>query len=577
MREPSEPSARLRPSAALALFAAGFAWLLICSAHRFTTALHYAYLGGFEIIHGRLPYRDFEFLTGPALIFLQALWFKLTGTTSYLWGYASHAAVLNGLAAVMTARLALERTGEERPSLAAGALTCVWFYSVFMAVPWYDHEAHFFLIAALWLLRARRSAGARFAAGLLGATSFFCKQSHGAFGLIFLCLYLLVAEGWGAAAAFTAGGTAGVAAWALGCASIAGLAPFYHDFVYLPLHSGRVSFTHEPRFWVLGLPAMLVLFAAKPLKPYRVFLPALALSAAAIAVQSPLFLIFLAPLALWPGLPSTEERALVLALMLIQLDGRLTSNNEIKIYWPFLGVFFALAYRALPKQPVLRRCLWACWAFMMLWGARLSYLHKVKSPFPGSTVLAAGLLALLAYLLRGVRHFKLAVAGLLLISAGLLMRAEVSYVSHLHDPAFMAGYEATRPSRSIDEPALRGVTMTEGDARGLEAALPALRALPPERKPVFSYCECDVIYPLTGQPLPPVWWFDPTSTFKPGDGTEDRVIDFLVKGHYGTFIWCPVYSSLMEMPKLERWLKDHTKFEKDHGGYRFYEIEKTGR
>jgi hypothetical protein len=595
MPAPSEPAERLRPSSALALFSAGCAFLMLCSAHRFTTALHYAYLGGFEIIHGRLPYRDFSFLTGPAMIFLQALWFKVTGTTSYLWGYATHAAVLNGLAAVMVAGLAVERTGRERVSLAAGALTSVWFYSVFMAVPWYDHEAHFFLIAALWLMRRSQNGGGRFAAGLLASTSFFCKQSHGAFGLIFLCLYLFVSEGWGAAAAFTAGGTAGVAAWSLGCASIAGWAPFYHDFLYLPLHSGRVSFTHEARFWVLSLPAMLVLLVAPSLKPYRVFAPAVALSAAAIVLQSPLYLVFLAPLALWPWLETVEERALTLALVLIQLDGRLTSNNEIKIYWPFLGVFFALAYRTMDRATaralqsralqrakpvsefVLRRCLWSCWLFMMLWGIRLSYLHKVNSPFPGSTFLAALLFLALAFCLRPERRLWRFTAGFLLISCGLLTRSEWAYLRHLRDPVFMAGYDATKPSRTIDEPVLRGVTMTEGDARGLEAALPALRALPPERKPVFSYCECDILYPLINQPLPPFWWFDPTSTFKPGDGTEEKVISFLEKDHYGTFIWCPVYSSLMEMPKLEQWLKDHTKFEHDYAGYRFYEIEKTHR
>jgi hypothetical protein len=551
------------------LFLAGVVWLYVCGLHRFTTGLHYAYIGGWEIVHGRLPYRDFEFLTGPALIFIQALFFKLLGT-SYAVGYVSHAALLNGLAAALIYDI-MERRLEDRRAAALGAsLTVFWYYAVFMAVPWYDHEAHFFILAALWALERRKDPAGRFVAGLLAATSFFCKQSHGAFGLIYLCLYLWTAEGFPAAAQFTAGGTAGVAGWALGCASIAGWAPFYHDFFYLPLHSGRVGFTHSAAFKALFAGLLGGALAWRPLRPYRLFAAPIAFSLAALAVQSPLYLVFLLPLFLWRDLAAVEERALILALVLIQLDGRLTSNNEIKVYWPFLGIFFAYASALLP-----RRLASICWAFLLLWGARVSYFHKIRSLFPGTTFLFALLaLALAVWALRE-RKKPLAAVVLLAASGALLLRGARTYRAHLADPGAVADYELTRPSRSIDEPALRHVTMTESDARGVTAALAAIRALPPERKPVFLYCECDILYPLIGQPLPPFWWFDPTSTYKPGDGTEDRIIDFLRKDGYGTWVWCPPNTALMEMPKLERWLKDNTKFEHDYDGYRFYEIEKA--
>jgi hypothetical protein len=566
----------------LALFCAGAAFLYACSLHRFTWALHYVYIGGMEVAEGRLPFRDFGYMAGALPLFIQAAFFKLLGP-GYASSYVLHAALLNGLAVVMTADVVLRRTGQALWAAAAGAVCCVWFYALFMAVPWYDHEAHFFLIASVWVLHRWSSSASVVLAGGVAAFSFYCKQSHGAFGLIFLCLYVWTARGFRAAVAYTVGGTAVVLGIAGVFSTFAGWRPFYHDFIYLPTHSERVYFTKQPLFWALGAPLAAILLWAERLKPWRLFAVPLALSAAAVAVVSWQYLVFLLPLALWPWLSSVEERALVLALALIQLDGRLTSHNEIKVYWPFLGLFVAAAAAALarlgefPLAALGRRWLWTSWAFLVLWGVRLSYLHKVRSLFPGTTALAAGLLAALAaWTLREralARRPRLLAAGLLLLgSGGLAARCASVYARRLDDPAKVRDLEETRAARRIQEPVLRGVEMAEPEARGVEAVLPKLRALPPESRPVFLYGECDLFYPLIGQPLPRHWWFDPTFSFVPGEAADRAIIDMLEGGRYRTLVFCPGFAEFAEMPGVNRWLAERAEPAGTLEGFRFLRI-----
>jgi hypothetical protein len=565
--------------AAFGLFVLGFAYLYAASLHRFTPALQYSWVAGVEILHGRHPYRDYHFLIGPAVPYIQALFFKLLGV-SYALGYVSHAALFNGLACAMTLAVVWLRTRRLDWAAAAGALPIVWFYAVFMATPWYDHEAHAFILASVLVLQWRKTDGWRAVAGALAAVSFFCKQSHGAFGLIFLCFYCLIAWGWRAAAAFTVGGTAGVLAGTAAMAGVVGWDNFWRGFVVVPLTSGRTAFTKLTSFRLLGAGFTALLAWRGGLKPMTLLALPLGFGLAGIAVQSSLYFVFLLPLLLWPWLESDEERALVLSLCLVSLWGRLTSNNEIKVFQPFLGVFFGALCAAIPRMRLRNEALawrwtWSLWGLLMAWGLRVSYGHKIHDPFPGTKMLFAFFALALVWGLSVDKDkrwwFRGAAAVLTAASFVLQLRVHQTYNRNAADPEYMERFAATKPSRSIDVEGLRRVTMTEPDAAGLERLIPDLRALPESRKPFYAYLECDMLYSLAGQPLPAFWWYDPTSTFRPGDGTEDKLIEEL-RTKYKTFVWCPPYASVDGMPKLTQWINEHTTLEKAYGPYRLHEI-----
>ncbi len=135
--------------------------------------------GGFRVLSGQVPYRDFLIPFGPVPFLLQGLFFAFFGVN---WpAYLAHAAVINGAAAFITWWL-VRGVAAEHPSVRVIALlsagtTAVWFYPP-MGVPFFEQTAFFLHLCGLAALQSRRR-GSAAVAGVLFALVLLSKQNAG--------------------------------------------------------------------------------------------------------------------------------------------------------------------------------------------------------------------------------------------------------------------------------------------------------------------------------------------------------------------------------------------------------------
>ncbi len=135
--------------------------------------------GGFRVLSGQVPYRDFLIPFGPISFLLQAVFFALFGVN---WpAYLAHAAVLNAGAALMTWWL-VRGVSPGHPSVRfiavlAAATTSAWFYPP-VGVPFFEQTAFFFQLCALAALQSPRR-GSAAGAGALVALACLSKQNAG--------------------------------------------------------------------------------------------------------------------------------------------------------------------------------------------------------------------------------------------------------------------------------------------------------------------------------------------------------------------------------------------------------------
>lgn len=146
--------------------------------------------GGYRVLIGQVPYRDFVMPAGPVAFWVQALFFSLLGVNYY--AYIFNAAFLNVLASLFAVGVTrLLFPGRRAVSYGAGFLTAAWFYSPF-GTPYFEQTAFFFCFLALYilLLAIVKSSERPFLrtsllalAGLTALTAFLSKQNAGLFFL----------------------------------------------------------------------------------------------------------------------------------------------------------------------------------------------------------------------------------------------------------------------------------------------------------------------------------------------------------------------------------------------------------
>jgi len=111
--------------------------------------------GGWRILSGQVPFRDYHAPNGFVPAVMQAAWFAVFGVNWF--AYCLHAAVLNGLFAVLVARL-LVRLGLNLPAAVVyGALSALVFVPP-MGVPYMDQYAFFFSFLGIALAVCARGA-----------------------------------------------------------------------------------------------------------------------------------------------------------------------------------------------------------------------------------------------------------------------------------------------------------------------------------------------------------------------------------------------------------------------------------
>lgn len=143
--------------------------------------------GGWRILCGQVPMRDYVAPNGFPVHALQALFFAVFGVSWF--AYCLHAALINGLAVLLVDRL-LTLLGLEHMWSSVFALCTAFVFTPPFGVPYMDTHAFFFSLAALVAaLAAVRCAGERarawsaFATGPLLALAFLSKQIPAVFFL----------------------------------------------------------------------------------------------------------------------------------------------------------------------------------------------------------------------------------------------------------------------------------------------------------------------------------------------------------------------------------------------------------
>ncbi len=152
--------------------------------------------GGYRILKGQIPYKDFICPFGPVVFLIQALFFKFFGVTYF--SYIFSAALFNVFAAILSVFMfRLLFPGEKFLSYISGLLTAVWFYPP-IGTLYTEQTAFFFSLAAVTLILKALSAQnlclagnnfVMFASGALALVALLTKQNV---GLFILPLYFLL-------------------------------------------------------------------------------------------------------------------------------------------------------------------------------------------------------------------------------------------------------------------------------------------------------------------------------------------------------------------------------------------------
>ena len=140
--------------------------------------------GGWRILLGQVPYRDFYMPFGPVTFYLQAFFFTLFGVN--FTATVISAATMNLLATAVVMRiLNVQYPGYRAAELAGGVLTAVAFQAIFGTL-WLEQTAWFFSLVSLWLcfeaaptIAATRRAGLLFLSGVAVVAAVLSKQNVG--------------------------------------------------------------------------------------------------------------------------------------------------------------------------------------------------------------------------------------------------------------------------------------------------------------------------------------------------------------------------------------------------------------
>jgi hypothetical protein len=233
----------------IAVFAGWFNW---AAGHRglFLYDVSIIFDGGWRVLQGQVPYRDYFTAHAPGAYFYEALIFRLFGVTYSSMVLA--ACILNIGAALLAVRIVDKLTGGF--GWLAGITTAIWFQPItgFLQI---EQCAFFFDIVTLGLLveaGTRMGAGQmllRCGSGVALAYAVLCKQNAGGLFVPFAGLALLVfpfvrmKDRFLAFLSFVAGGVVCTAAFAAWLFTFSNPSLFWHHAVDLPLRfgSGRMS------------------------------------------------------------------------------------------------------------------------------------------------------------------------------------------------------------------------------------------------------------------------------------------------------------------------------------------------
>jgi len=154
--------------------------------------------GGYRILTGQIPFRDFTLSNAITPIFIQALFFKLFGMNWFV--YCLHAAVFNGLFCVMVFFFIRLFGGTLLLSFFYALLSGVVFYPPF-GIPVQDQHAYFFTFLLIFLaclsIKVSKPLVKQFiffSLPLVTVIAFLSKQIPTIFGAALVCAIVVIAE-----------------------------------------------------------------------------------------------------------------------------------------------------------------------------------------------------------------------------------------------------------------------------------------------------------------------------------------------------------------------------------------------
>ena len=413
--------------------------------------------GGYRMLRGQVPYRDFVMPVGPLAFLIQVPFFALLGVNNY--AHLLHSAVVNAAAALLAVSCVKRLFPEALvPAYLAGLVTAAWFYPIF-GTPAFDQTALFFHLCALVLLLRALDPRATLAPAVLsGAASglaFFSKQNAGALSVACLSLLIVAAAGSRRGALllrFAAGLAACGALFMLWLLVFSEPAAFVRHFLALPLAEGarRVGSAQFQAGMLHDLKSSLATLALVLLGPF--------LSLAGLACH-----------------------ALVRALPPRALLGFRVSLSLALVQWGFIRVTSNLPDNAFGMAGL---------ASVL---ALLAALECVP-PFPRRGLLASALVALVALPLAGAGRA--------------LARSRV-----VHDYWFPIHYRNAPVSRAL-APARWSAPADDPRAIRVEDVDALVDYLRARATPFFAFPDFVALYGLAGaMPPQPLVWFHQGLTY----------------------------------------------------------------
>ena len=488
--------------------------------------------GGYRVLGGQVPFRDFVAPVGPVSFWLQGALFAFFGVG---WrGYVASAGLLDAVAAVLAFRLVRRSyPGERWAPLLAAVGTGVWFLPP-SGTPWLDAVAFLLVLLALEA-GLRGGAPATAACGALTVAAFLTRQNAGLAGLPVLFATAIAVFSarripdptrrflqW--TGAFALGAAAASAVFLIWLALAAEPGLFVRHVLEIPAEAGWERLAERPGRFVVTL-----LTGAGP-RPLRGLL-LLSVLPAPVALLAPHRRRRLVPIALTGGLFLTQNLFLA------------TSNNQPEISLPFAGLLLALGGR-------------------LAWGlARETGKEGAGTgERSGSRLLPRAVAATVALATVGLVATGVDTALSRRVHEGIGPKArfpgtlQVDRLEALRwgrPTVLREGWEGRRGGPS---------TGTEVAATDVERLVELLRR---RGEPFFVFPDWTLLYGVLGLPSPqPLLWFHPGLTYpRGGDAGLDRWIVAELEDHGVTTVvleevsWLGTERRLNDFPRLRSWLQ----------------------
>jgi len=150
------------------------------------------YNGGYRVLNGYIPFKDYWLITGPLLDYLNAFFFTVLGVS---WkSYIFHSSLFNSLIALSTYLIFLDFKLNKLYSFLYAALFSLLMYPV-VGTPFVDHHSTIFVILAFYALIIsikKNNFFAWFIIPFLLCLAFLSKQTPSAYALILIFIIVII-------------------------------------------------------------------------------------------------------------------------------------------------------------------------------------------------------------------------------------------------------------------------------------------------------------------------------------------------------------------------------------------------